>query len=278
MIDVLETTMLVCFGCSWPLNVYKNAKAGTAKGMSLNFILLIITGYLAGIAAKLYTHSFNFVLVVYFINLLFVSINLVVYFVNRSRDRAGSVLNAASCDEESLPETETGYAGVNRLAAKHGVVLFGADSFAAVPFAELAAGRGANVPVHNRSIPGLSVADAKKMLRDCVTDLAPERVFVNLGENDLDMDSDAFTQDYQKVLDLIREACGVKASVVSVLSDGAENMNAHLEELAKKNKCEFIDISDAKKDESLSAGIFQEMSCHIRPRRITFAEAMGASD
>ena len=77
MPQILEATMLICFGFSWPMSVYKNIKAKTAKSMSLPFILLIVTGYIAGIAAKLWTHTINYVLVVYVLNLLIViSINL----------------------------------------------------------------------------------------------------------------------------------------------------------------------------------------------------------
>lgn len=83
--------MLVCFGCSWPMNVIKAYKAGTAKGTSLTFIILIITGYLAGIAAKLLTHQINFVLIVYLINLAIVSVNLLVYFRNVSLDKKAAL-------------------------------------------------------------------------------------------------------------------------------------------------------------------------------------------
>ena len=87
MAEILETIMLICFGFSWPMSVYKNIKAKTAKSMSLGFIVMIITGYLAGIAAKIVSHNFSYVLVVYLINLLMVSVNLVVYFINRGYDR-----------------------------------------------------------------------------------------------------------------------------------------------------------------------------------------------
>ena len=49
---ILETAMLICFGCSWPINLVKNYKCRSAKGMSLPFILLLIVGYVAGICAK----------------------------------------------------------------------------------------------------------------------------------------------------------------------------------------------------------------------------------
>ncbi len=90
MSEIFESIMLICFGCSWPIAVYKNIKARTAKSMSLNFILLIIFGYICGISAKLYTHTFNYVLAVYLLNLLIVSVNLAVYFRNRRLDKAAA--------------------------------------------------------------------------------------------------------------------------------------------------------------------------------------------
>lgn len=87
MAKILETMMLVCFGFSWPMNVIKAYNARTAKGTSLPFILLIITGYIAGIAAKIVSGQFNYVLVVYFINLAIVSLNVVVYIRNVKLDK-----------------------------------------------------------------------------------------------------------------------------------------------------------------------------------------------
>lgn len=86
MSEVLETIMLLCFGFSWPMNVVKNYRAKSARNMSLQFILLIILGYIAGIAAKLYTHNYTYVLAVYLFNLAIVSINLPIYFKNKSLD------------------------------------------------------------------------------------------------------------------------------------------------------------------------------------------------
>ena len=95
MSPLLETLMLVCFGLSWPINVMKALKARSAKSMSLPFILLIISGYIAGIGAKILSHQINYVLVVYFINLAIVTVNLLVYFRNRHLDRKIEIQNAA---------------------------------------------------------------------------------------------------------------------------------------------------------------------------------------
>ena len=86
MTEILESIMLICFGLSWPMSVVKNIRAHSAKGMSLPFILLIITGYIAGIAAKVCNHNYSYVLAIYIMNLCFVSANLVVYFINRRHD------------------------------------------------------------------------------------------------------------------------------------------------------------------------------------------------
>ena len=87
MESIFETVMLVCFGFSWPLNVIKAYKAKTAKGTSLPFVLLIITGYIAGISAKLISGQINYVLIAYILNLAIVSLNIIVYFRNVSLDK-----------------------------------------------------------------------------------------------------------------------------------------------------------------------------------------------
>lgn len=86
MTNLLEATMLICFGLSWPMSLIKNIKAKTAKNMSLRFILLIIAGYIAGITAKLMNHNINYVLAFYFFNLIVVSANIIVYFKNKQYD------------------------------------------------------------------------------------------------------------------------------------------------------------------------------------------------
>jgi len=87
MSEILEIIMLVCFGLSWPMSLVKNIKAKTAKTMSLSFTLLIIAGYIAGITAKILSNQVNFVLIAYLLNLAIVSMNVIVYFVNKKHDR-----------------------------------------------------------------------------------------------------------------------------------------------------------------------------------------------
>ncbi|MBR6619733.1 MAG: hypothetical protein IKK85_05260 [Clostridia bacterium] len=98
MAEILEVIMIICFGASWPFNVIKSYKARTAKGKSPVFLCLIILGYIAGIAAKFMNEAFLasisekwYVLFFYFLNLIMVSTDLVLYLRNRRLDKRSGI-------------------------------------------------------------------------------------------------------------------------------------------------------------------------------------------
>ncbi len=88
MVTVLESIMLICFGISWPVSVYKSWTSKSTKGKSLVFMLAIIVGYAAGITGKILGGQLNYVLALYIINVAFVSVDLALFFVNKSKERA----------------------------------------------------------------------------------------------------------------------------------------------------------------------------------------------
>ena len=45
MSSIMEAAMVICFGASWPLSLYKSVVSCTAKGKSLLFECLIAVGY-----------------------------------------------------------------------------------------------------------------------------------------------------------------------------------------------------------------------------------------
>ncbi|MBQ7912372.1 MAG: hypothetical protein IJ308_01345 [Clostridia bacterium] len=87
IITILESVMLVCFGISWPISVYKSFTSKSTKGKSVVFSFAIIFGYIAGLAGKIISRQINYVFVLYIINLLFVSVDCVLYFVNKKREK-----------------------------------------------------------------------------------------------------------------------------------------------------------------------------------------------
>lgn len=50
--EALEIGMLVCFCVSWPVSIAKMLRSRRCEGKSLSFIMLVLAGYLLGIASK----------------------------------------------------------------------------------------------------------------------------------------------------------------------------------------------------------------------------------
>jgi hypothetical protein len=100
--EICEAAMIVCFGLSWPLSVYKSWKSRTAKGKSLQFEVFIWIGYIFGIAKNFIKFAnggagFLFFLAwgLYFLNFIEITIDIALYFRNRKLDRARELQKTA---------------------------------------------------------------------------------------------------------------------------------------------------------------------------------------
>ena len=193
MAEILETVMLICFGCSWPISVINNIKAHSAKNMSIGFILLILAGYVAGITAKLLTHNYSFVLIVYVLNLIIVGANVVVYFINKRQDKINDLINEQNnlkfqkeCSNMNTFSDELSkYSQMNEDSTTNGVVYLGSSYFANMPVCELARDYELEEKVYNRSLYGMTISDVDSALEDCIFSLSPKKIFVNIGEEDI---------------------------------------------------------------------------------------------
>ena len=96
MAQLFETIMLVCFGLSWPFNIAKSLRSGTAKGLCLQFEICIVIGYLFGIAGKFIGGNVTYVLVVYVLDVLMVCTDIVLTCRNRRLDRLAEEKGAAA--------------------------------------------------------------------------------------------------------------------------------------------------------------------------------------
>lgn len=93
--EILETAMILCFGLSWPLSIYKSIKSKTAKGKSLQFELFIWIGYIAGIVMKCIQcfalgksgPIFYLSWVFYCLNFIEITIDMLLYFRNVKLDK-----------------------------------------------------------------------------------------------------------------------------------------------------------------------------------------------
>ena len=87
MPEFFEMLMVVSFGISWPISIYKSYKSRTANGKSVAFTYFILVGYIFGIISKLMKNSLTYVFCFYVINTITVTIDLILYYRNRNLDR-----------------------------------------------------------------------------------------------------------------------------------------------------------------------------------------------
>ena len=85
--EILEMVMIVCYGISWPLSVYKSYKARTAEGKSFVFLFAIWFGYVAGICGKIMQENITLAFYFYIVNIIVVSADIALYFRNKALDR-----------------------------------------------------------------------------------------------------------------------------------------------------------------------------------------------
>ena len=266
---LFEALMLVCFGFSWPLNVSKAYRARTAKGMSLPFIVLIITGYVAGITAKIMNGQFNYVLAVYFLNLAIVMTNMLVYFRNKGLDRKAEKSARRSLpvveikNNEGDKETMYNYTYsldevINKNAdsaeKKNGVILMGGAIDKAIPVAQLANEYSFNFELYNKSESGLTMTRAKEYFEKTVAPLAPEGLLIHLGENDAlfaKTNPSAFDAYYTGLIMSVR-SCNKNCRIALVSIDNPNNdknielMNAHIRAIAYAENLSYINLENAK--------------------------------
>ena len=102
MVNFLEAMMIICFGLSWPLSIYRSWTSRTAKGKSLFFEFFIWIGYIFGITRKVIlwqqalttgtTLDWLFYLSWFFyvLNILEITVDMALYFRNVKLDKAAA--------------------------------------------------------------------------------------------------------------------------------------------------------------------------------------------
>lgn len=275
---LLEAGMLVCFGFSWPINVIKSYKSGTAKGTSLTFIFLIIIGYIAGISAKIINKQFNYVLAVYFINLAIVMLNIFVYFRNKKLDKTvmnkkenniikidskniqkkvseehKTIINLSQ-EEFYQSKTEKTNTFNETCTEKNCVVLIGGTTDKQIPVNELAANFDFNFPLYNKSTNNLSIKNAKEYFEKNILPLQTEAIIMHIGEQDLNLfgaDTQEFDALYISLIETIKNSNKKERIALISINNPTNNkiiesMNLHIKAIADSELCTFVNLDEAK--------------------------------
>ena len=84
--SVFEAGMLICFGFAWPISLVKAWRSRSTGGKSWLFSAVVILGYIFGITHKI-LNSRDIVMVLYVINMLMVTGDLLIWFRNRKFEK-----------------------------------------------------------------------------------------------------------------------------------------------------------------------------------------------
>jgi hypothetical protein len=97
---IFEAIMLLCFGISWPISIYKSYTSRKVGSKSIVFLYAILIGYVAGIINKI-LYSPDIVLVLYILNLIMVTIDTLLYYRNVRIEKA-QVAKAPDLEPEKI--------------------------------------------------------------------------------------------------------------------------------------------------------------------------------
>lgn len=146
------------------------------------------------------------------------------------------------------------YKKLNEFAETDGIVIFGEGTDTNIPLCELRQALGVDEKMYNRSFSKLSINDAVSVFDACISPIAPETVFIHIGESDVaafNENHSDFDIEYRALIKHIREQnkkCRI--AVISIKNSNnnldVEEMNKHLKYIAESEKCEFGDLTVQK--------------------------------
>ena len=164
------------------------------------------------------------------------------------------------------------YRELNKKALKGQIVFAGSSLMEMFPVERLLKEAGYQGVVYNRGVGGFTTAELLDALNPCVLDLAPRRVFINIGTNDL---SDAslsmagIMERYDEILTRIQAALpsvelytmayypvnveaadpAMREVLLIRTNENISLANSGVRALAKKHGAKYIDVNDALRDE-----------------------------
>ena len=148
---------------------------------------------------------------------------------------------------------------------KNAVIVFGGSLDNSIPVDELAKSFDFNFRIFNKSVAELSIKDSLGYFSAYIKPMRPEAMILHIGDRDLNLfkaNSSEFDSLYIKMIEEIRYTNSkCRLALVSLYNETSNQtvaeMNRHIKAIADSEKCDFIDIENAKlwKPESAKAAI-----------------------
>ncbi|WP_243156432.1 GDSL-type esterase/lipase family protein [Clostridium sp. C8-1-8] len=169
------------------------------------------------------------------------------------------------------------YKHLNQCAKKGQVLFVGSSLMEQFPVNELQQTFDKNYVIYNRGISGYVTSELLSSMEECIFELEPSKIFINIGTNDISLEDykkEKLIANYDKILTLIGKrlpSCKVyvmayypvnpKVDFPGIDKEQKEMMfkyrtntaileaNEAVEELAKKHDYEFINVNEGLTDE-----------------------------
>ena len=171
----------------------------------------------------------------------------------------------------------TNYSHMNTFAQKGQIVLAGSSLCEFFPVAEIARSFGFEKTIYNRGVAGFTSAEQLEAIDECILQLQPRTLFINIGTNDLSREASPFTNlmdNYRTIIRTVQE--NVPGAKIYTMSYYPVNLthdfgfpeenkramfgirtnaaiaeaNTYVEKLAGEMGCEYIDVNAGMTDEN----------------------------
>ena len=182
--------------------------------------------------------------------------------------------------KETVRKQAKAMKAINDISMKGEIVVFGSTYMSGFPLYELVNKSIFEHAVYNRSIEGLTVREALEIVKECVVDIAPSKIFLSLGEED-EEDSEVMVEYTRLVMLLRSQLPKCKLYLIGLTGTGeyAEHLNEHLCALCDGKMIQFIDFCAKQASEVASyRARFKQMSCFFRDRPLTVNEAFAIAE
>ena len=153
------------------------------------------------------------------------------------------------------------YRTLNRNALKGQIVFAGSSLMEQFPIERFAAQDTLPFAVYNRGISGILTQELFEHIDVCILDLAPQKLFINIGTNDFNVAEttvEMLTERYARILDVVKErlpACRLYMMAYAMAPEAAQQRmkirtnhklrlaNAALARLAEEKGACFLNVN-----------------------------------
>ena len=164
---------------------------------------------------------------------------------------------------------------LNDLTLPGEIVVFGSTYMSDFPIYELINKYTLENAVYNRSIKGLTIAEATELLDDCIFNIRPSKLFISLGEED--SENENAISEYSHLVSEIREKlpdCSLYLICLATESDFAEAFNENVKRLSNEKNVKYVElVTQCSSDIGLYKAQFKQLSYFFRGRPITMSDA-----